>query len=416
MPELKSWRVMIFDDEPDKAQGWRAQLIGFNIYGLEVITPTNAEIQSTLDALYQRRQDIDKGKPSNEIPCELDSVDVLVVDFDLRHLDDHCGFATGEEIAYSARLFSRVKIIVVVNHPNMGLNNFDLTLQRDREFRGDVYVGHKQVGNPGLWIAEPGHDGFLPWSWPVLLEDVCTFQECVSEIKQNFQKPVLNYFGLDQPETRPSPEMLAYLGIKRDEDKSMSELAKLMTFVRPKDLETLGNDEPRHVHVVTALLRRWFRRWLLPPQTLFADMPHIALTLPWGVLNYENQDTWNRLALCGRSDKKCDLQSLLSPEIVGAQFSHIGWTGRPTFTLRRARASIETNGIPMSRFRLNKMPDLVFAEDLSRFIPAGAALPYSVTLDGEPQSRNVSSPDNVEIRDENFHLADVVYSPQSLML
>jgi len=416
MPEGDLCRVMIFDDEPEKAQAWREQIEGLKVAGVEVASLSKIDIQGHLDALYGRRTEADEGKSVGDFPSALDDVDILIVDFDLRHLDDHRGFATGEEIAYAARLFSRVKIIVVVNHPNIGLNNFDLTLQRDRELRGDVYVGHKQVGNPGLWLTDPGYDGFLPWSWSVLIEDVCTFRKCAEEVAANFEKPILSYFGLDQPETSPSPDMLTYLGIKRDEDVVMSQLLNSTNFVRPQDLKTLVKDQSRHVHVTTALLRKWFRRWLLPPQTLLADLPHLALTLPWGVLGYQDVEVWNRIAVCGRSSRPCDLARLLHPEIVGTEFAHGGWTGRPAFVVRRARAALEAQEAVLSNFQLEQMPSLAFAEDLSRFIPEDRALTYSVALDGQPQTRHVSSPDDVEIKDKRFGLSEIIYSPQSLIL
>lgn len=411
-------RVVIFDDEPRKAQRLREDLQALGTSWMDVRAPTNAEIEAQFDALYERRQAIDAHKEPSQIPSELDEADVLIVDFDLRDLKEHRGFATGEEIAYSARLFSKAKIIVVLNHPNVGLNNFDLTLQRDREFRADVYVGYEQCSNPGLWLPDAGHQGFLPWSWVPLAEDVRTFEHCVAEIRENENQGILKFFGLDQVDARPSPEMLGYLGIKRDEDVPIKDLlgSPSVSYVRAKDIESLLADADRRARVTTALLRKWFRRWIVPAQTLLADLPHCALALPWGLLDYRNRTLWNELASCGRSSRACELAKLLQSPLIQNQFARPEWSGRPTFFLARARAALEAAGTFLPTFKFSELPKISFAEDLSRFVDSNHAIEYSVTLDGETQLRSVSASGQVEITGPTYGLEKIVYSPESLIL
>lgn len=411
-------RVVIFDDEPKKAQRLRDDLKALGPSWMDVRAPSNTEIETQFDILYERRQAIDAGNDPSRIPSELDEIDVLAVDFDLRDLKEHRGFATGEEIAYSARLFSKAKVVVVLNHPNVGLNNFDLTLQRDREFRADVYVGYEQCSNPGLWMPDPGHQGFLPWSWVPLYEDVQTFERCVEQVKANESVDVLRFFGLDQADARPSPEMLGYLGIKRDEDVPIKDLlnSPSVSYVRAKDMESLLADADRRARVTTALLRKWFRRWIVPAQTLLADLPHCALALPWALLDYKNRSSWDELASCGRSTRVCDVASLVQAPMVQNQFARAEWCGRPTFFLARARDALEAAGSFLPAFKISEIPKISFAEDLSRFIESGQAIEYSVTLDGEAQLRSVSANGRIEIKGKTYGLEKIVYSPESLIL
>lgn len=418
MDDRPGCRIVIFDDEPKKSQRLQAALLGLRVPGMDVRAPSNLEIEAQLDALYARREALDTGKALSGIPSMLDDTDVLIADFDLRDLKDHRGFATGEEIAYSARLFSKVKIVVVVNHPSIGLHNFDLTLQRDREYRGDVYVGSEQCLNPGLWVIDAGHRGFLPWSWIPLIEEVRSFGQCASQIAQNANVGTLQFFGLDKEDTRPSPQMLSYLGIKRDEDVLIKDLLgqPSATYVRQKDLGPLSIDNERYSQVATAMLRKWFRRWVMPPQTLLADLPHLGMALPWGLCDYKDPELWSRLAHCGRSSAGCDVATLVQAPVAQQRFQRIEWSGRPTFFLARARAATEAAGTFLPAFKAAEVPKIAFAEDLSRFVEADQVTEYALTLDGETQLRNVSDAKRVKIEGDTYGLEKIIYSPESLIL
>jgi hypothetical protein len=416
-PENTVCHVVIYDDETPRAEEWKEKLMTMGVPGLDIRVPSHEEIQSELDELYERRKAVDDKVGIEGIKCALDAADILVVDYDLRHLEGHRDFATGEEIAYSARLFSKVKIIVVVNHPDMGLNNFDLTLQRDRNLKADVYIGHEQIANPVLWRRNLGHDGYHPWSWPALLEDVWQFDKCLVQVRDNLDNELLRYFGLDQEETCPSPEMLAFLGI-RDPETTFRQIiknGKPPPFVRPKDEVHLLADEDRLCRVLTSVLRKWFRKWILPSQTVLADAPHLASVLPWGLSDYTNQAHWDAIPKLG-TDGKHELATLFRPEALQHQFGRIEWIGRPTFFVQVIRNALETNDGLLTSFEYAKIPKILFAEDLSRFILSNTAIEYDLSLDGHSQVRAVCDPDAVPIVDRKFDPKAVIYVPQSLMV
>lgn len=419
-PASKDCRVVIFDDEIERAREvWKRDLLDMGLKNLLVHVPEPKEIQLALNQLHARRAKADKGESAYDTECSLDNVDVLIVDYDLRHLEDHQGFATGEEIAYAARLFSKVKIIVVVNHPDIGLNDFDLTLQRDRNLKADVYVGHEQIANPGLWCHKPGHNGFVPWNWPVLLEDVANFDQCAAQVRANWNENILSYFGLNLDETKPSLEMLAFLGMTKggmtfDEVYRAPPVNRTRPFVRPKDLPALLSDQDRLSVVMTAVLKKWLRRWVLPAQTVLADAPHLAVTLPWALKEYQNQAQWLEVPKRGMSDAG-HLNDIFKPEVLANSFKFTEWLGRPAFFAQKARNALEVEIEHLKTFEFGKIPQLLFAEDLSRFIPTVEAIEYDLLLDGQAQVRsvhNVSFPITPATR---YDPKPVVYVPQSLM-
>ncbi len=413
----KTFNIAIFDDETARALAWREKLQAIKGISLSIQVPSHLEIYSELDQLYLRRGELAKGKTFESVPCKLDELDILIVDYDLRDLEDHRGFATGEEIAYAARLFSKVKIIVVVNHPDIGLNNFDLTLERDRNLKADLYIGEAQISNPGLWLSEPCHDSFLPWSWPCLLEDAINFDDCSDQILQNLSSPVLPNFGLESESTRPSADMMGDLGVSdlNATFKEIIEEGKPTPFVRPKDKEQLLQDNDRLSRVLTAIIKKWLRRWVIPSQTIIADAPHLAVVIPWSIKNYGDKGSW--LKLTGRGMMAInEQQDVFHKSVNDLKFQRQEWIGKPGYLIQKIRIALEAVDGLIEAFNFSTVPSINFAEDLSRFIPRDETLEYNLTLDGQSQVRAVCQESAVTIQNPLFMPNDVAYVPQSMMV
>jgi hypothetical protein len=403
---LSPYRVVIYDDDTERAVDWKGQLDAMHASEISVRVPTRNDVQAELDTLFNRRTAVDNDEAMSSIPCPLDEVDVLVVDYDLRHLGEHRGFATGEEIAYAARLFSKTKTIVVVNHPDIGLNNFDLTLQRDRTLKADVYVGEKQLANPALWRRDSEYEGFVPWAWPALLDDVRSFETCFDQVRYNLSSSIYSFFGFDGFDIAPSPEIMSFLAVAGADAtlRHVIERGNPAPFVRPKDIEKLLRDDDRLSIVVTAVLRKWIRRWVLPPQTMLADAPHLALALPWALKEYSKEECWKALSSRASTAPEAVIAAL-RPEVSATAYGRLEWTGVPTFTVQSARKALESVGEPSATFDFSSVPRLLFAEDVSRFVPTADAIEYDITLDGEPQVRAVVG-----------NMGPVVYVPQSMLV
>ena len=412
-----SRNVVIYDDEPERSAEWKESIDRLGIGGLNIDAPDPSAIQAVLESLYERRGAADAGKGAYSVECELDVKDILIVDYDLRNLSDHRGFATGEEIAYAARMYTKIKTIVVVNHPDIGLNDFDLTLQRDRELKGDVYIGYKQMANPALWGLNGESNDFNPWHWPLLPDEMVHYSRCLSEVCGNWESDLLKYFGLDEIDTRPSPEMLSYLGIGRG-DKKFSELIehnKNAPYVRIKDINALLNEEERLKRVITAIVRKWLRRWVLPSQTIVADAPHLASKMPWCLIGYEDAKNWVKLPVKDAQAVR-GVPGLFREEVRNYLSELISWYGLPVFFVQPIRAFLEECDEPTKSFEFSNVPKLVFVEDVSRFVALEEAIEYDLTIDGQPQVRAVVDQGKIEGEQHPFDMREIVHVPQSLMV
>ncbi|MCG7985705.1 MAG: hypothetical protein JAY90_23580 [Candidatus Thiodiazotropha lotti] len=410
-------KVVIYDDETDRATEWKKMLEEMGALNINIRVPNHNEIQTELDELYHRRRSADLEEDIFETESALDDTDILIVDYDLRHLEGHRDFATGEEIAYSARLFSKVKLIIVVNHPDIGLNNFDLTFQRDANLKGDFYIGEHQIDNPTLWTQSDDFDGYHPWGWPILTEEIDLFDSCLQSIKEHLDEPFLTYFGFDRENCLPSSEMMSYLGISNTATtfKQIIEHGKPTPYARPKDKVALQNDDERLCRVLTAVLRKWLRSWVLTPQSVLADAPHIALSMPWSLNDYTNPDCWYTLPFKSTS-MATEVLNSFHDVVVQNRFERNEWIGRPVFFKEAARISLEEQSGLLDSFEFSKLPDLQFAEDLSRFVLTEDSIEYDITIAGEAQVRAVSDAATIQINNQSFHPNEVIYVPQSLMV
>lgn len=418
MPQSPPRNVFILDDEPAKAERLAAQISGLELPQYQVHAPSRDAIENELAALFQRRAAFDAGKTEVTQLEFLDVADVLIVDFDLRDLREHFGFATGEEIAYFARLFSEAKVIVVLNHPDIGVNHFDLTLQRDRELRADLYVGFEQCSNPGFWRTNSVDGSFLPWNWTAVTSDVDTFEYCVSRVSNCVGKSVLSHFGLLGPGRSPSLEMLGYLGVKRDEDVEFQNMfdGEDASYVRRKDIAALKNDQRRYCRVAAAFLRKWFRNWVLPSQTLIADVPHFVSANPWSLVDPSDRGSWDEIANEARVlSRTTHFKRLIQQPFQKFWFSEPEWLGRPAFLMTESLREDPEIAKAIESFDPSKLPSLSFAEDLSRFVDSKSALEYTLTLNGEQQIRCIADRDRLLDAEGKKLATDVIYSPESLL-
>ena len=97
-----------------------------------------------------------------------DTVDTVLIDNNLAHLDISGTRLTGESIIGYIRCFSAVPYVVSLNkNPDV---DFDLQdLVGDHETRADVALNVDHLAVPGLWDRSHHKEGeFLPWYWPEL--------------------------------------------------------------------------------------------------------------------------------------------------------------------------------------------------------------------------------------------------------
>src|ERR1035437_7156715 len=110
-------RILVVDDDAGTRTKWRDQLASVPALQAARVEPLGGEeLQTAIRLLAQRQLSArDTRRPAEYEPaCEFDSCDILLVDYDLIGLAN-VSAVTGEDVAYLARCYSRVGIIVTLN-------------------------------------------------------------------------------------------------------------------------------------------------------------------------------------------------------------------------------------------------------------------------------------------------------------
>src|SRR5258708_4989570 len=136
-------RILICDDNQARVDDWvnklKALHLPFEVHGL----PKKA-LHDTIRELERRRVAARTSATGdgNKGTHEFDAADILIIDYDLLHLDE--SYLTGENVAYLARCYSRCGLIVGMNQFDHG-NAFDLSLKGHPESYADVNISAKQL-------------------------------------------------------------------------------------------------------------------------------------------------------------------------------------------------------------------------------------------------------------------------------
>lgn len=384
-------KVLILDDETKRATDWQTAL---SELGLTAVVPQQEEVVAIIRKLQEHRLAA-RGGSFMDFRL-LDETDLLIVDYDLLGLEGE-GWTTGAEVAYAARLLSRVKTIVVVNQ--YGTNSFDLTMRRTIFSHADVDVGSAQITNAGLYSAKD-FSGFRPWHWPDLCSESKRHQAFVDFVLDHLDDAISDQFGFDLE----NPESSRYLSketcgaISLNESVTFRELAKAnrsggLFSVLEKDAPILGVcPEDIIASLAASVLSRWVDRFVLPNQDVFIDFPHAVSSVPWIMSGHAAIEDWNSFGLTHAPAFAVDL----SDQTVKHSFlaSRAIYWREDVFKLPRPEG-----------FSMSSVPDFVFCEDSSRFVPVDDAMEFTANLESYMNRRWVCRVDR-----------DVIYEPQAYLL
>ena len=368
--------ILILDDDQARAEEWKREIDKTLNGEAKITVHDNTNVSRVISELHQKRLKAREG--DYQTVAELDAIDLLIVDYDLLGLDSkgHSAWSTGAEVAYAARLMSKVGPIVVVNQ--YGTNSFDLTMRRTSPSYADLDLGSKHITSPELWKDE-GFEGFRPWHWPNLRSEPSRFRDLSNFVLENLDNPVIQVLGLELSDYDSpryiSPELLARLGLSREGGITFKQLLvgfkkedgkyqpnPISVFnILEKDAE-LVKDMPPDVlsRLGAAVLSHWIERLILPNQELIADVAHLAYQYPWLLENPESQTTWQNLV---RLDSAVGLRNELANHTV----SPACLVSRPAYWAKQARREVE---MPES-FSMARVPNLAFCEDSSSFAHKG---------------------------------------------
>lgn len=369
-------KVLICDDDVDRRKDWREDLRRLLGAGWDVRTIDGPEaFAAIVDNLVARQLQMTPGQddPAPSLIPSLAGADVLVVDYDLRFFRRGI---SGEDFCYLARCFSDVKTILGVNRDRLPAP-FYLTLQDPIISFADVNVGESQISNPWLWGQDRPDDQAAPWYWPDLTRLTDSFDERVGDASDHLDTPVLDFLGLTDA---PVPAvLLAALDTSNAGVSTLRTLAHDSALgLRGKDVQIADADIT--TRVIAARLAKWLR-WLPVVQDVLIDAPHLVELFP-GLLGPKNPDLPSWQSLCRREASAAELL----PLVTGYEFTRPAWADRPLWRMDQ----LYNSPLPAIAEPWNAPDapaDVVFAEDVSQFVPRDTARSFFVQAPGGSPNR-----------------------------
>lgn len=397
-------KILVYDDITGRADAWRERLVALPPVNASFVVERldNEDFRQILGELEERRRAARRSVDSARAPqtCQFDDADLLVVDYDLLEFDSD-SYVTGEGVAYLARCYSRCGPIVTLNQ--YVKSGFDLTLRGHPSSWADLNIDGGQLGNPGLW-SQPFR-GFRPWSWPLLPWSVEAMRERAAELVEHLDEPILAFLGFPR-------EALESLPRSTQEFLAADPPVEAVTFrafvdqsdsgLKPRD-QVVGDEA--YARVAAARVGKWLENVVLSGQDILVDAPHLAARFP-SLLAGDPADpaVWDGTAtLLPADDGRRGQEStsgLREEFLEGARFPRAHWLSRPAFfwPVLAQNSAIPEVEDPWSAFRT----DLVFCEDVSRFLPRAACREFVADLSSPFVRRYVVDPDSQVARELGF--------------
>lgn len=358
-----TFSVLICDDEPDQAEIWIEEVekcAPKNTYDI-LKPPSNEEVSGAMKEILLRRGAVREGVGRQRGECLFDEVDILVIDYDLVHIDENEAQHTGESIARLARTFSDCSVTVVLNQ-FQGID-FDLSLKGHLSSHADLNINGNLLKIPGLWQPPPWDD-FRPWHWQTLSQAVETQKTRENHIKRSLDQPIVEFFGMQSEDTLRLSDTA--FGFVAPEAKNFEELQKqdFRSFVSSaqgnRDTRALLKfDEPAAVRFIAARIGKWVERELLGPQDVLLDVPHMLQRFPFLMGDDVTEiHAWNGMIH--------ETRKLRETPVNDYWFEPENFLSRPAVWCQRLEADEEFSK-ERANFDYSKVPDLVFLEDLSVF-------------------------------------------------
>lgn len=395
-------KILVCDDQLEASEEWTARLKAIPLVAksFEVKSCEPGTLQAQVESLADRRKQVrSEGCWSGD--HHFDDLDILVVDYDLQDEDPR----SGREIAYLARCFSRCGLIVTLNES--GRNPFDLTLVSGLESFADLNIGSEQLSNRGLW--QESWKGFRPWAWPLIPAALKAFNKRAKAVQADLDKKVLDYFHFTADVLPHIPRaVLQFLaaGKKKPEDVTFRDfVADSPSCLQAKDRHAEWPDDVL-ARIAAARLGHWLERSVLPGQNILVDAPHLAARFA-SLLEKQppRAATLNTTATLDIASKS----GLRYRQLRLHQFVSQDWISRACWYWPKVAddKSVAEVADPWSAASV----DQVFCEDVSRFLPAGAAREFVAEVDSSFSRRFVANPNAKEVRKFAEELRAVAYNP-----
>ena len=356
-----TYSVLICDDDTDICSLWvetvRSVAPPEHYEVLE--PPSRSALQDAIQEVFARQSALLDGNVREQARCMFDGADVLILDYDLLHIDERHARHTGESLARLVRLCTTAGVVVVVNQFG---THFDLSLRGHLSSHADLNLRAELLGSPGLW-TDPPWDGFRPWHWQTLHRAVETQKARQQLVAEHFDEAIIDVLGMREEDLLGLTDTAVGFIAPKARDWEGARTRTFKSFA-----ESIGNgkctsdllklDKAAAYRFAASRIGKWLERRVLGPQNVLIDLPHLIQRFPFLLEDdLANPAIWTA-AVCGGEEVKRRI-----PE--GCWFEPAGLS-RPAVWSARLE---EHKGIRERRasFDYSRVPPLVFLEDMSAF-------------------------------------------------
>ncbi|WP_417479391.1 hypothetical protein [Maricaulis maris] len=398
-------KVLVLDDDPDVAKGWveqiRERFSAKDRYRVSAPNDQSA-IENSVHEIIMRQLSARDGKDRKREYTLFDDHDVLIVDYDLVHIDDSTGRYTGEGIGRIVRCFSDCSLIIVMNQ--FAETDFDLTQRGNISSHADLNINSTLITNPALWGACDDGVSFCPWHWAPIDYELKRVRACAIELSEaGRDASILELLGFDlELASRLSDEALGFLAPAAESIEqalattSTTFLAENSAAAERKDADAmLKSEESQWAKVVASRVTKWLDRSVANRRDLVIDLPHLVERYPFLMPETKRQslEDWNKLSTPEAAEWFKDS----IPEQVW--FKRHSWLLRPSVWLPRLQAN-DAFQKQLSTYDFSDAPDFVFQEDASQFAPSDKSKPFKAQLNSPFERRFLQ------------HFTEIKYAPR----
>lgn len=388
-------RVLILDDDSDRANGWVAD-IKATLDNLDIEAVSKSDAAGHVEVLLDRQREFRDAGTSTKDDSIFDHVDILVVDYDLVHISDGHGRFTGEGICRLAHAYSNCGLVVVLNQFIEA--DFDLSQRGNpSSSHADLNVSANHIANRGLWV-ESNWEDFRPWHWPILPDAAQRHAKLRDLLSKNPEAKLLDLLGF----TESLAEQLSddAVGFIDPESRTIDDLMNVTVtgFLKnnshatdPRDGAALAEFEvPYRFSLIANRVSKWMKRMVVGPRNLLVDLPHLVERYPFLLPDEQLNDaeTWDQL-----TSGVPDWFKGALPE--NAFVDSNLWSRVPHVWLPLLEENKEFQEKRYD-FIYSGVPEWVFAEDQSRFLPEDSAKMFKAEFNNEFDRRFVKDIEEIK--------------------
>lgn len=351
------------------AEEWVASISDVAPDGYEVTRLESAK--DAISRLLMRKLAIKDGGDLGSIDSEFDDIDILVVDYDLVHLDGDGSRTTGEGVARLARNFSNCGVAVVMNQ--FKGTQFDLGMRGHLESHADLNIDAELIGTPSLWkTVSPAAGTLNPTTWTPL-ESILASGRSLKELlgKSKFDQQILPSLGLDEDAlVELSDTAYGFLNVEAETSEQLLKTTLEHFLKRNLDedvYQPLADASPEFLFGFASFrLRKWLERAVLRPMDVLIDIPHLIDRLPFLIdadkADVTQSESWTAACLNPNELLKWDaIDKFFNPAASAV-------LGKQVFNWYLVSENDEIGDL-QDKFLQNDAEKFHLVEDTSRFVP-----------------------------------------------